>query len=60
MTHTSSAYTTFVALGPNGKPTPVPPLIPQTAEEKRRYEDAKKRRESRMRLAEELKRGNQG
>lgn len=47
--HTSSAYLTFVALGADGKPSPVPPVIPETEEEKRRYEDAGSRR--RMRLA---------
>ncbi len=54
MTHTSTAYTTFVALDDHGRPTPVPPLFPQTTDEKRRFEEAKKRRESRVKLAEEL------
>ncbi len=47
-THVSSAYLTFVALDEEDKPTPVPKLIPETKEEKRRFEDAKKRREIRM------------
>lgn len=55
-THCSTAYTTFVALDDHGKPTPVPQVLPSTPEEKRRYESAKTRRESRVRLAEELKR----
>jgi acyl-CoA hydrolase len=55
MRHTATAYTTFVALDDHGKPTPVPPVLPETPEEKRRFEQAKVRRESRMRLAEELK-----
>lgn len=55
MTHTATAYTTFVALDDHGRPTPVPPVLPQSADEKRRFEEAKKRRESRMLLAEELK-----
>jgi acyl-CoA hydrolase len=54
-THTSTAYTTFVALNEFGKPMPVPPIAPESPEEIRRYEEAKKRRETRMRLAEELK-----
>ncbi len=54
-THTSTAYTTFVALDDNGNPAPVPPLIPETTDEKRRFEEAQKRRESRMRLAKTLK-----
>jgi len=32
---TNQAYITFVALDDEGKPTPVPPLIPETEEEKR-------------------------
>lgn len=55
MTHTLTAYTTFVALDEMGKPTPVPPLKPETPEEKRRFEQAQKRRETRIRLAEEMK-----
>jgi len=51
--HTASAYLTFVALGENGRPTPVPPLKPETAEEKRRYAAAQERR--RVRLAERQK-----
>jgi acyl-CoA hydrolase len=46
--HTASAYTTFVALGSNGKPTEVPSLVLQTPDEKRRFEAAKKRREQRL------------
>ena len=53
--HTATAYTTFVALDQLGQPTPVPPIVPKTLEEKRRYSQAVKRRESRIRLAKELK-----
>lgn len=53
--HTATAYTTFVALDERGRPTSVPPVTPSTDEEKRRYAAAIKRRESRVRLAEELK-----
>jgi acyl-CoA hydrolase len=55
MTHTSTAYTTFVALDDHGRPAAVPPVIAETPDEKRRHEEAKKRRTSRMKLAEELK-----
>ncbi|MGK5088668.1 acyl-CoA thioesterase [Bdellovibrionota bacterium FG-2] len=55
MHHTATAYTTFVALDSLGRPTPVPPIAPKTAEEKRRFLEAGKRRQSRVRLAEELK-----
>lgn len=44
----ASAYLTFVALDDHGKPMPVPKVIPQSVEEKRRYEAAKKRRELRL------------
>jgi acyl-CoA hydrolase len=46
--HTSSAYLTFVAVGPGGERIPVPPVIPETEEEKRRYEEAGARREWRL------------
>jgi len=45
--HVSSAYLTFVAIDASGKRIAVPPVIPETAEEKRRYEDAGRRREIR-------------
>jgi acyl-CoA hydrolase len=54
-THTATAYTTFVALDENGRPTPVPEIAPQTKEDRRRHEEAKKRRKSRMKLAEDIK-----
>ncbi len=54
-THTATAYTTFVALDDHGKPIQVPSIVPETAEEKRRFAAAVKRRESRVRLAEEIK-----
>lgn len=43
------AYLTFVAVDDAGKPRPVPPLKPETAEEKRRFEDASHRRAERLR-----------
>lgn len=46
--HVVSAYLTFVALDDNGKPTPVPPIVPQSDEDKRRYHDAGERREARL------------
>ncbi len=55
MHHTSTAYATFVALDDHGRPTVVPPILAETSEEKRRYEAAIKRRESRSQLAVALK-----
>jgi len=48
--HTSSAYLTFVALDASGNRVPVAPAIPETEEEKRRYEEAAQRREYRLEL----------
>jgi acyl-CoA hydrolase len=46
--HTSSAYLTFVAIDAEGRRVPVPPVIPETPEEKRRYEEAGLRRQQRL------------
>ncbi len=46
--HTNSCYVTYVALDDKGRPVEVPPIVPETAEEKRRYERAAKRRASRV------------
>jgi acyl-CoA hydrolase len=45
--HVSSAYLTFVAVDRQGRRLPVPPVIPETDEEKRRFEDALRRRQIR-------------
>jgi len=50
-THIGSAYLTYVALGKNDRPTEVPGLISETESEKRRFEEAKKRREIRLQHA---------
>lgn len=50
--HTSSAYLTFVALDDQNRPTPVPPVIPESPEERRRYEEAGERRRYRLELKE--------
>lgn len=50
--HTNSCFFTMVALGKDGKPTAVPTLSPETEQEKRRYEQAKRRRELRHDLEE--------
>src|SRR2546429_5426412 len=46
--HTNSCYVTYVALDDKGVPTEVPPIVPETPDEKRRYDRAAKRRASRV------------
>ena len=46
--HTASAYVTFVALDEDHRPKPVPPVIPETAEDSRRYREALVRRKRRL------------
>jgi acyl-CoA hydrolase len=45
--HVASAYLVFVAVDKEGRRIKVPPIVPETADEKRRYEDAMRRREHR-------------
>ena len=45
----ASALLTFVAVDRDGHHLPVPPVIPETEDEKRRYEDAGRRRDLRER-----------
>lgn len=45
--HVSSAYLTFVAVDGAGHPVKVPPIIPETDDQRRRYDDAGRRREIR-------------
>jgi acyl-CoA hydrolase len=52
--HVSSAHLTFVAVDKQGNRLPVPPVVPETEEERRRYEDAGRRRE--LRRAEQERR----
>jgi len=54
--HVASAYLVFVAIDPDGKPVRVPELLPETADEHRRYEGAKRRRENRETEVERRKR----
>ncbi len=52
--HANSCFFTMVAMGDEGKPTPVPPLVPDTAEEKRRFSKGEQRRALRSEMAKRL------
>jgi acyl-CoA hydrolase len=45
--HVASAHLTFVAVDKNGNRLKVVPVIPETEEQRRRYDDAGRRREIR-------------
>jgi acyl-CoA hydrolase len=53
--HTSSAYLTFVAIDAAGSRVPIPQVVPETDEEKRRYEEAARRREHRLEMRQKTK-----
>ena len=53
--HTGSAYVTYVSINDKGKPIPVPPIIAETADEKRRFTQAEQRRATRVRERAEKK-----
>jgi acyl-CoA hydrolase len=57
--HTSSAYVVMVALDEAGNPLPVPPVIPETADQERRMAAAKVRRSQRKALQAMLKRSDE-
>jgi acyl-CoA hydrolase len=44
----NTAYLTFVGLDDSGRPTPVPPVLPETEVERLRYAEALQRRELRL------------
>jgi acyl-CoA hydrolase len=54
--HTSTAYLTMVALDDEGRPSPVPPVEPESADEVRRCREAELRRFYRLEEREEIRR----
>lgn len=48
------AYMTFVVLDENNRPTPTAPVIPETEDEHRRFDNAMIRREARLALRDKL------
>jgi acyl-CoA hydrolase len=53
--HTCSAYLTFVAMDENGVPAAVPPVIPETEVEQRRFREAGERREYRLAMRNRIR-----
>jgi len=54
--HSNSAFLTFVSIDSDGKPVKAVPVIPETPDEVRRYEQALFRREQRLKHREETRR----
>jgi acyl-CoA hydrolase len=50
--HTSSAYLTFVAIDKSGKRIPIPPVIPESEDQQRRFLEAEQRRAYRLAMRE--------
>jgi acyl-CoA hydrolase len=57
--HVASAYFVFVAIDVDGKPRPVPPLVPTTPEEVRRMREAEIRRAHRLAKKREIELGRE-
>jgi len=55
ITHTNSAYAVFVALDDAGKPCPVPPLILETEDDRRRWDEAEMRQQLRLQRSRKKK-----
>lgn len=56
----NEAFMTFVALDPHNKARPVPPIIPESEEEKTMYEGALRRRQLRLILSGKMKPADAG
>ena len=54
--HTTSAYLTMVCVGPDGRPRPVPGLVPESDHELRRNREAELRRANRLAERAEIER----
>ena len=58
--HANSCFFTMVAVDDHGKAAPVPPLEPQTPDEKRRFEAAQMRKALRQELEQKFSQARQG
>ena len=54
--HVASAHLVFVAIDKDGQPRPVPPVLPLTARDRRRFQEAQIRRTSRLERREAIRR----
>jgi uncharacterized protein (TIGR00369 family) len=54
--HVNSAYLVFVAVDAEGRPRPVPPIVAESGDERRRQREAKLRRERRIEHREAIER----
>jgi uncharacterized protein (TIGR00369 family) len=54
--HVNSAYLVFVAVDAEGRPRPVPPIVAESRDERRRQREAKLRRERRIEHKEAIDR----
>lgn len=57
--HVSTAYLTFVAIDDFGRATRVPELLPETEDDKRRFDAAEARRVHRLQKREEMVRSSE-
>jgi uncharacterized protein (TIGR00369 family) len=57
-TYTNTGYFVYVALNQEGKPVPVPPIIPQTDAQRLRMEEGRERQERRLAQSRRLHEGN--
>jgi acyl-CoA hydrolase len=55
LVHANTAYLTFVGIDEHGKPLPAPQVLPETDDERRRFESAGIRRAARLERAQRLK-----
>ena len=59
-TPVATAYVAFVAVDSDGKPRPVPPVAPETEEDRRRFAEAENRRTHRLARREAILRSRAG
>jgi acyl-CoA hydrolase len=55
--HACTAYLTYVHLGPDLRPRPCPPFVPETPSEQRRWREAVERRGRRLARVKQIKQG---